>query len=191
MPTASSQSPVSPTTRDPSSQTGPMVQRVRGCRRSVKVDGDVIRVTESHRRVAPIDAIDMTTSKYQTQLREAIEHQIAAGDGGASHLRAYVQYGPKSARCASGRNYHVTSNRRILGEQAEPKVIQRPPKEVAKPVSRPYTPKRQVRDMTSLLTPPPTPRTPRLPTPELPTLGQKQFCICAGCMHCVHPTPDQ
>lgn len=186
MPTPSSPLPVPLTTRDSTSQVGALVQQSRKCRRLVKVDGEVIWVFERHREEARSNPANPMTSKYEVQLQEAVKYQVAAGDGGAPHLRAY---GSRSAQmCASGRNGHVIRSRRIPREQLEPKVIQRPTKEAT---SHPCTSEREAKDVMSLPTPPPTPRTSRLPTPELPILEQKQFCICAGCSRSGCPKSDR
>ena len=150
-------------------------------RRSVVVDGDIVRIFEDDRRIHRVDPASTMTSKYQVQLNEAMRYQIAAGDGDAAHLRDCC-----SMDASGTRNYVIISNRGVPCEkviQRPPKEAARPPKEAARSVPCPRRPKTPINVIMQLPNPPATPHVSRLPTPELPTLGKKRFCDCVICQH--------
>ncbi|KAF2236651.1 hypothetical protein EV356DRAFT_512859 [Viridothelium virens] len=185
MPSLPTSSRTGPSTRDLASQKDAWVGQSCRYRRSVKIDGEIVRMSESRRQIFEASPFDPMTPKYEAQLKEAMRYQMAAGDGDAVHLRTHgwrPTWGPE----LSGITEHVTlTTPKIEPRRGEPKVIHSRHREGENHASRSDTPKAQPMNSALLPTPPPTPRSCRLPTPELPRCEQKQFCACGAC---VHPT---
>ncbi|KAI9707867.1 MAG: hypothetical protein M1820_004473 [Bogoriella megaspora] len=172
MSSSSSMSPMSSSTRDSTMNTGASLVQSSSYRRSVKINGDIILVSESSRSRPNGDPI---VSKYESQMRSAMQYQVAAGNAGAPHLRAH---GSRSA-AASGSDHVI---RRVPQNRIRPLVIQERAQAVSRPLpTPPLTPERQTGDTSSLPTPPPTPTISRLPSPMLPSLEPKGFCGCKAC----------
>ena len=185
---SSSASPEPLSIRDSVSQMSASVLQDHRYRSLVKIDGDIIRVSESRRQVSRSEHAERMACKYNEQLEEAMRYQIAAGDGAASHLRGR---GSRTPLDASGRHKHVTQpSRRIPCGPLKPKVTQRPPKQVEQPKFGPNDPEIQDKSTALLPTPPPTPKASRLPTPELPPVKQ-DFCICVVCIYLARTGSDQ
>ncbi|KAI9665693.1 MAG: hypothetical protein M1821_003627 [Bathelium mastoideum] len=184
MVSSSSSSSESSIKRTVDSSSNALKLQLRAYRRSVKVDGNVVQTSESRRQTRRTDPASALNFKYELQLEEARRYQVAAGDGGA-HLRAQ---GPVSRSDASGSKNHVTRTfpRIPLNANLEPKVIRGSPREFRTSEFRQYTQTQFIRDSplpsTTRKTVVCAPKPSRLPTPDLPTLGQNRFCACASCV---------
>ncbi|OCK74198.1 hypothetical protein K432DRAFT_311203 [Lepidopterella palustris CBS 459.81] len=154
--------------------------RAQAYRKTECLDGNAVRVHESRRRMHVAAGSSRSLPAHGPASPVAISRPI---------LPNYVRRKPQNAALSSAGFedqavadvLHVT--RKLLPSQSKPVILHQYSDSVRKEEVTNTNKKKTYQS--SIPSPPPTPRFQRLPTPDLPELGQTPFCDCCISAHVV------